>query len=431
MGKCLKYITAGVSFPSQPENWLANDGKTTRWCFNGVGNQDAMPVLKNPKIYIAREAKMPISRLLRLLGRQTDSARMANRRVSSSSVRGAALKTTIFALLLAVALSACVPAITAAPKAMPIAPTQTMAAAVEVEAALNTSPSPTVTPPPYEDLTRLFDYDRTTVADIHEVSVTDLNGIQVHDISYESPKGGWVTAFLVTPPGTGSFAGIIFLHPGGGDRSWFLDEAKKLATLGVVSLLLDDNFSAKGKPTDRDRIIRIIVDVRRGVDLLTARSDVDPQRIGFVGHSYGANLGGVLAGVEHRIAAYVFMSGNARMSQDLIGLFNMSHEQEAQYLGFMSQLDGIHFIGHATPAALLFQNARHDALNSEQEVLDFQQAASEPKLVKWYDAYHQLNDEAEQDRAEWLSKQLKLKAMPQPGDRVGTGASPMSGTYSS
>jgi dienelactone hydrolase len=278
---------------------------------------------------------------------------------------------------------------------------------------------PSGMPLPYEDLIGLFDYDQTAKLDIHEVNVVTGDDIQIHDISYESPKGGWVPAYLVTPTGEGPFAGIIFLHPGGGDRGYFLDEAKKLAKRGAVSLLIDDNFSAKGKVSDHDRIIRIIVDLRRAVDLLIARSDVDPQRIGFVGHSYGANLGGVLAGVEQRIAAYVFMSGNARMSQDLIGLFNMTPQEESQYLQFMAQLDGIHFIGHAAPAALLFQNARHDALNSEHEVLDFHQAASEPKLVKWYDAYHQLNEEAEQDRAEWLSQQLKLRTGPLPGERIG------------
>jgi pimeloyl-ACP methyl ester carboxylesterase len=196
---------------------------------------------------------------------------------------------------------------------------------------------PSSTPLPYEDLVRLFEYDQTAPLDIHEANVATSDDFIIHDISYESPKGGWVAAFLVTPPGEGPFAGVIFLHPGGGDRSYFLDEAKKLAKRGAVSLLLEDNFSAKGEIADHDRITRIIVDLRRAVDLLTARSDVDPHRIGFVGHSYGANLGGVLAGVEHRIAAYVFMSGNARMSQDLIGLFNWGPGEEAQYLQFMAQ----------------------------------------------------------------------------------------------
>lgn len=295
-----------------------------------------------------------------------------------------------------------------------------------LEVVLNPALPAVGTPIPYENLVRLFDYDQTTALDIREANVVDKDDYQIHDISYESPKGGWVPAYLVMPTGEGPFAAIIFLHPGGGDRGYFLDEAKKLAKRGAISLLIDDNFSAKGQVADHDRIIRIIVDVRRAVDLLTARSDVDPRRIGFVGHSYGANLGGVLAGVEHRIAAYVLMSGNARLSQDLIGLFNMTSQQEAQYIQFMAQLDGIHFIGHAAPAALFFQNARHDALNVEQDVRDFHQAASEPKTVKWYDAYHRLNTEAEQDRAEWLIQQLKLRTGPLPGEHIG--ASP--GLYS-
>ena len=86
-----------------------------------------------------------------------------------------------------------------------------------------------------------------------------------------------------------------------------------------------------------------------------------------------------------------------------------------------AQIDGIHFIGHAAPAALLFQNARKDALNPEQAVLDFQHIASEPKTVKWYDAYHQLNAEADQDRAEWLQQQLDLKAVLPSGEGNFTG----------
>ncbi len=313
--------------------------------------------------------------------------------------------------LLAILCAACSPAASAVVPVQP-APSSAVMEIFAIQA------FPSGAPLPYEDLVRLFDYDQTTKIDIHEVSVVDSDDYQIHDISYESPKGGWVSAFLITPSGQGPFAGIIFLHPGGGDRTYFLKEAKQLAKLGAVCLLLDDNFSAKGKVTDHDRIIRIIVDLRRAVDLLMTRSDVDPRRVGFVGHSYGANLGGVLAGVEHRIAAYVFMSGNARMSRDLFGLFNMRPEVEDQYIEFMAQLDGIHFIGHAAPAALFFQNARHDTLNSERDVLDFHQTASEPKTVKWYDAYHRLNEEAEQDRAEWLSQQLDLGLMPVPDNKT-------------
>ena len=41
---------------------------------------------------------------------------------------------------------------------------------------------------------------------------------------------------------------------------------------------------------------------------LIARDDVDPERLGYVGHSLGATWGGALAGVEKRVKAFVLMS---------------------------------------------------------------------------------------------------------------------------
>ncbi len=118
---------------------------------------------------------------------------------------------------------------------------------------------------PYEDLVHLFDYDRTEALDYREIGMVDMGDAQVRDISYASPNGGQVSAFLVTPPGNGLFAAIVFLHRGGSNRRYFLDEALKYAKMGAVSLLLDDNFSAIGKTRDRDRIIQIVNDVRRGL----------------------------------------------------------------------------------------------------------------------------------------------------------------------
>lgn len=75
-------------------------------------------------------------------------------------------------------------------------------------------------------------------------------------------------------------------------------------------MLIDAPFSRTGeskrdfdstvtKPEyDRDIYIQTVVDLRRGVDLLLSRSDVDPKRIGFLGYSFGAHAGAILAGVE-------------------------------------------------------------------------------------------------------------------------------------
>ena len=49
------------------------------------------------------------------------------------------------------------------------------------------------------DLARLFDYDAAAPLDVKEVSTRTIDGAQVKDITFASPKGGRVTAFLVTP----------------------------------------------------------------------------------------------------------------------------------------------------------------------------------------------------------------------------------------
>jgi fermentation-respiration switch protein FrsA (DUF1100 family) len=76
----------------------------------------------------------------------------------------------------------------------------------------------------------------------------------------------------------------------------------------------------------------------------------------------------------------------------------------------MATVDAIHFIGHAAPAALLFQFARHDQFISEQEALRYFEAASKPKEMHWYDTDHFFDDQARQDRMVWLSERLGLGA---------------------
>ena len=175
----------------------------------------------------------------------------------------------------------------------------------------------------------MYDYDRTMPLDVKESGVEDRDGVRVHDVSYASPKGGRATAYLVVPSGKGTSAGVIFMHMRPGSRSTFLNEALSLAREGVVSLLIDAPFSrtessrrdfdpSVSKPeVDRNIYIQTVIDLRRGVDLLISRSDVDRRRIGFIGHSFGAHTGAVLAGVEKRIKAYVIMAGSPSLTEFL------------------------------------------------------------------------------------------------------------------
>lgn len=282
---------------------------------------------------------------------------------------------------------------------------------------------------PIDELRRMFDYQRNAPLDVKENGVEDKNGVRIHDISYASPKGGRVTAYLVVPSHRRKLAGIVFMHQRPGSRKVFLDEAVQLAKAGAVSLLIDAPFSRTGEskrdfdPTvtrpeyDRDIYIQTVVDLRRGVDLLLSRSGVDPKRIGFVGYSFGAHTGAILAGVEKRIKAFVIMSGAPSLTEFLrvstipaiVETRNsLTKEQQENYFTTLGLVDPINYIGHVAPSALFLQFGKKDRYPSEEMQTLYAKAASNPKLVKTYDAGHELNDEARTDRAEWLRKQIKL-----------------------
>ena len=47
------------------------------------------------------------------------------------------------------------------------------------------------------ELRRMFEYDQNAPLDVKELGVINRKGVQIHDITYASPKSGRVTAYLV------------------------------------------------------------------------------------------------------------------------------------------------------------------------------------------------------------------------------------------
>jgi hypothetical protein len=94
------------------------------------------------------------------------------------------------------------------------------------------------------DLVRHFDYDRAAPLEIKEIGVEHRGAVAVHDLTYASPKGGVVPAYLIVPKGKGPFAAVVWGHWYWDNspmlnRKEFLNEARALAQAGVVSLLTD------------------------------------------------------------------------------------------------------------------------------------------------------------------------------------------------
>ena len=278
------------------------------------------------------------------------------------------------------------------------------------------------------EMLRHFDYDQKAPLEIKEIALRRQGHANVYDITYASPKGGVVPAYLVVPKGRGPFAAIIWGHwywenSSMRNRREFLDEAILLARAGVVSLLTDGPVARPGHEPIKDPLdernatefIQAVIDMRRGLDLLLARRDVDRKRIAYVGHSYNAGVGALLSGLDRRAKAYVLMAGSM---SDEVNAQTKGYQEFRQKVGaekldaFVAKyayLDQGKYVSHAAPAVVFLQFANQENFLTPELTQKHAAIVSEPKRVKFYEAPHSLDAEARRDRIQFLIEQLKLK----------------------
>jgi len=267
------------------------------------------------------------------------------------------------------------------------------------------------------DRTALFRYKNNSPVTVHDVSSEQRGDVTVRDITFSPEPGRDVKAYLVVPKGNGPFAGILWVHWLGeekSNRTQFLDEAVELAPKGAVSLLVDAMWSAPewfGKRVpekDYENSIRQVIELRRALDLLLSQPNVDKTRVGFVGHDYGAMYGMLMAGVDQRVNTFVFVA--ATQSLNDWAFLGPQPKSKAAYLKQNSNLELTDYLRQAKNASKFFQFGKDDFYVSRADGAILFAAATEPKQRKLYEAPHKMElQEIAKDRGDWLVKQLKLQ----------------------
>ena len=238
------------------------------------------------------------------------------------------------------------------------------------------------------DLIRHFDYDQKAPLGTKQVGVQHRDGATVYDITYASPEGGAVPAYLVVPKGKGPFAAVIWGHwywenSSMRNRRQFLDEAVVLAQAGVVSLLPDGPVARPGHVESRVNTV-----------------------------------GAFLSGIDRRFKAFVLMAGTLSDEVDLKSKEYRNYRQKigpGKFDAFIAKyywMDEGKYVAHAAPAFVFLQYASQEKFLNPDRACEYEKIVSEPKLLKIYDAPHALSAEARRDRIQFLSEQLKLKPLP-------------------
>ena len=248
----------------------------------------------------------------------------------------------------------------------------------------------------------------------------------MHDLSYASGND-IVEAFLAVPPGDGRRPAVVYVHGAGGTRDSMIGPALWLAARGAVTIAITapSSSSVSHEPAsalDRLRLqreleVQDVVAVRRALDLLAARDDVDPDRLGYVGWSAGARAGAILSGVERRLHSLVLVSGGSAPVSEFVQAAPESIRARVEET--MSSIDPLRYIAQARPGSLLLQDGRRDSViprNALQALID---AAPDGTEVRWYDAEHALGPVAYREHMRWLADQLDLTGPPVAGAKTG------------
>ena len=289
----------------------------------------------------------------------------------------------------------------------------------------------------FQSLAAHFTYPERLGLDFSEMGVEQRGKALIIDLQYAgTSEADHVPAYLVLPPGDGPYPAIIWGHwmmDGSPlrNRGEFLDEALVLARSGVVSLLIDTPMvrpGYQGKSVKEDPLgwaeqaaedeHQDIIDLRRGVDLLISRHQVDRHRIAYVGHSFSAHAGAILAGVEKRICCFVLMAGefgdeemvrNATSGDIVKWKQALGPEKVDQYLREYAWDDPANFIGHTDGQSVFLQFASGDKVPRQQAQKWLNAFSAKDKKMDFYDAPHALNAAARLDRDRWLQQHLKFK----------------------
>lgn len=287
------------------------------------------------------------------------------------------------------------------------------------------APASAQAPPSRERLEAMFAYDSSAALNDHSEESTEADGALVTQMSYSGVRGP-VSATLVTPIRAGKNPAVIFAADYG-KKDEFLSEAILLAkaALPVVSLLIDSpaerpvgwrhNFSSLiGNDNDRDIHIEAVGDIRRGIDLLSVRTNVDASRIAYVGHGYGANWGAILGSIDKRLRVFVliaaFPSLGEVVSSDDPDAANMRYalgsKRFALYRASISAVDPILYTRYWKQAPVLFQFGRFDEF-ATREMADRLVTSIPGSKAIFYDSGHSVNaPSAICDRSKFLARHI-------------------------
>lgn len=268
-------------------------------------------------------------------------------------------------------------------------------------------------------VSKYYGYDRAVPLKDSVRVIIDTTDFKVLSVSYNSIHNKKVTGLLSIPKNTTTPLPVIILIHGLGDHKTvdyvaFGNDLFLKNGFAVLRIDISGHGDRKGdvfkfdltgtyKYWTRNVISQTVFDLRRTVDFIESRKELDPQRIGYYGISLGGIIGTVFCGVDDRIKVPVIALAGGQM--------NLLYEEQAlseEAKDFVSIIEPLNFVKQISPRPFLMLNAKNDEIVPPMMSKLLFNKAKDPKEIIWYDAKHRdvPLDKVYQDGLNWFKTYL-------------------------
>lgn len=269
----------------------------------------------------------------------------------------------------------------------------------------------------YKSALPLYRYNVKAPLAVKMVSVKTLSNARMVKFSYASAGGQRVPALLYLPLTASKSKPapcLILLHGLGGNKEQMSLLAGLAAPLGYASLIIDEYAQGEragkaGLPKTgagmqqelMTGVRQTAIDVRRGLDYLQTRPEINARRVGLIGISLGAIIGAVTAGVDTRLKATALIAGGGDWGIILKTLSERNVPVGGQKLNGLQGMDWdllravlapedpLTFAAHIAPRPLLMECGRKDLVIVPAAAQALYDAARKPAnahvQIDWYE----------------------------------------------
>jgi uncharacterized protein len=234
-------------------------------------------------------------------------------------------------------------------------------------------------------------------------------------LAYNSVHDQRVTAIFSLPKKfKAPYPAVLLMHGSGGNKDvdYIMAVGQQLNRQGYATISIDSQYKGErvrpGKTGElepdsydmRDAWVQTVVDLRRAVDYLESRTDIDKTKIGYLGVSMGGMLGAVLGGVESRISCFFLAvpGGGIVSAVKHIDKYPLLKERFSVQItpevlkrveDIAEVIDPIYFVGGIQPRPFVIIVGNHDEIiPAEMSSALIEAAHATPEQVKRLDSGH-------------------------------------------